>query len=82
MINCCLMNSLHLKSIQNKIVDAIGADGMEFLLHTKNYFTATLLLKGIYHSHIYISAYAGRLLYIGHIYFFSLYIYRTDRIKL
>lgn len=29
------MNSLHLKSIQNKIVDAIGADGMEFLLHTK-----------------------------------------------
>ena len=48
MINCCLMNSLHLKSIQNKIVDAIGADGMEFLLHTKNYFTATLLLKGIY----------------------------------
>ena len=67
MINCCLMNSLHLKSIQNKIVDAIGADGMEFLLHTKNYFTATLLLKGIY---------------IGHIYFFSLYIYRTDRIKL
>ena len=36
------------KSIQNKIVDAIGADGMEFLLHTKNYFTATLLLKGIY----------------------------------
>lgn len=48
MINCCLMNSLHLKSIQNKIVDAIGANGMEFLLHTKNYFTATLLLKGIY----------------------------------
>ena len=34
--------------IKNYVNRRIGPDGMDFLTHSKNYFTATLLLKGIY----------------------------------
>lgn len=42
------MDNKSFLKIKNRLEASLGHDGVEFLAHTKNYFSATLFLKGIY----------------------------------